>query len=96
MLEKHLLPKEDIDRSISSRNVQIIEAFEPVIGIRRINLKITVRLECDIVELVLHALEYLKEIRAINLVSIDANTHLKQMVQFTRATLMFDIKVWSK
>lgn len=84
-------PKQDIQGSIY-RDIQIIDSFEPVIGIRRINLKITVSHECDLLELVLHALEYLKEIRVISLVAIDANTDLQHMVLFSWVTLKFDIK----
>lgn len=86
-------PKQDVRGSICTKNVQIIETFEPLIGIWRINFKITVSLECDLLELVLHALEYLKEIRAIGLVSLHANRYLQQMVLFTWTTIKFDIKV---
>ncbi|ONK59266.1 uncharacterized protein A4U43_C08F4680 [Asparagus officinalis] len=98
MLETLLLPTDETEadvntnRSLCSKHVQITEAFEPITGIRRMNLKITVNLECDLLKLILHALEYLKETGVVSLVEIDANTNLQQMVQFTLVTLKFDIK----
>lgn len=62
-------------------------------GVQLINLRITVRVECDVVELVLQILECIKALGITEVASVDAYTYSPQMHLFARANLKFQIKV---
>ncbi|XP_020105441.1 putative transcription factor bHLH041 isoform X2 [Ananas comosus] len=73
--------------------VRLIKCSSPTTSeLQQINLTITLRVECDIIELVLHILECLKVIRSINLISVDAYTYSPQMNLFAKASIKFGIK----
>ncbi|WOK98595.1 ATP-dependent zinc metalloprotease FTSH 4, mitochondrial [Canna indica] len=94
-LETHLLNDElaggEGDEYSGGVQVQVIktEASE----MQQINLRITLRVECcNIVDLVLHVLERLKELRVVRVASVDAYTFAPQMHIFGRANLRLQIK----
>ncbi|KAL5701659.1 hypothetical protein ACHQM5_026974 [Ranunculus cassubicifolius] len=58
-----------------------------------INMQVTVRGDCNIVDLILDILEYLKLVKEANLVSMDADTELLEPIPINRIIFRMEIKV---
>ncbi|RRT66629.1 hypothetical protein B296_00006546, partial [Ensete ventricosum] len=95
MLERQLKSTDDADE-VSDPNerveVQISRSSEFKSEAQQINLRLTVREECDMIDLVLHALRHLKETRDVILISMDASTRSPSGNIFARANLKLQVK----
>ncbi|CAL9188118.1 unnamed protein product [Musa hybrid cultivar] len=93
-LETHLRTDEarQGDGSAKSVKVQIIKPSEPTSDVQQIDIRMTVSVECDIIELVLHVLECLKGLRAVTVAAVDACTYSPRMHIYARANLKLQIK----
>ncbi|XP_072994193.1 putative transcription factor bHLH041 isoform X1 [Typha latifolia] len=94
-LEKLLHPSnqiKDANGTSGGIQLQILKASAPSPELQHINVRITVRVECDIIELILHILECLQRITALNLLSVEAQTYSPQMNLFARASIKIQIK----
>lgn len=96
MLERQLKSADDADE-VSDRServeVQISRSSEFKSEAQQINLSLIVREECDMIDLVLHALRLLKEMRDVILISMDASTRSPSRNIFARANLKLQVKV---
>ncbi|KAG1335406.1 putative transcription factor bHLH041 [Cocos nucifera] len=95
ILELQLQPAVEIKEvgdSTERVEVQITRASESTSEAQRINLRITVRVECDMIDLVLHILECLKEMGNISLVSVDASTGSPQTNTFARSNFTVQVQ----
>lgn len=96
ILELQLQPAVEIKEvgdSTERVEVQITRASESTSEAQRINLRITVRVECNITDLVLRILERLKEMGNISLVSVDASTGSPQTNTFARSNFTLQVQV---
>ncbi|CAD5180434.1 unnamed protein product [Musa acuminata subsp. malaccensis] len=93
-LETHLCTDEarQGDGSAKSVKVQIIKPSEPTSDVQQIDIRMTVSVECDIIELVLHVLECFKGLRAVTVAAVDACTYSPRMHIYARANLKLQIK----
>ncbi|CAL9122239.1 unnamed protein product [Musa acuminata var. zebrina] len=95
MLERQLKSADDADE-VSDRServeVQISRSSEFKSEAQQINLSLIVREECDMIDLVLHALRLLKEMRDVILISMDASTRSPSRNIFARANLKLQVK----
>ncbi|CAL9097525.1 unnamed protein product [Musa acuminata var. zebrina] len=93
-LETHLCTGEarQGDGSAKSVKVQIIKPSEPTSDVQQIDIRMTVSVECDIIELVLHVLECFKGLRAVTVAAVDACTYSPRMHIYARANLKLQIK----
>nr|XP_018674723.1 PREDICTED: putative transcription factor bHLH041 [Musa acuminata subsp. malaccensis] len=95
MLERQLKSADDVDE-VSDRServeVQISRSSEFKSEAQQINLSLIVREECDMIDLVLHALRLLKEMRDVILISMDASTRSPSRNIFARANLKLQVK----
>ncbi|CAL9123974.1 unnamed protein product [Musa textilis] len=93
-LETHLSTDEarQGDGSAKSVKVQIIKPSEPASDVQQIGIRMTVSIECDIIDLLLHVLERLKGLRAVTVAAVDACTYSPRMHIFARANLKLQIK----
>ncbi|KAG1346341.1 putative transcription factor bHLH041 [Cocos nucifera] len=73
--------------------VQIMKASDLSTELQHINVGLTVKAACDIIALVLHVLERLKEMGLSSLLSVDAYTYSSQMNLFARVNIKLQIKV---
>ncbi|XP_074565915.1 putative transcription factor bHLH041 [Curcuma longa] len=91
-LEAHL----PMDEMMAEGNFQVevmkLGSDEPRSQLEQIHIKITVRVECDIVNLILHVLECLRGMRIVSIVSVDARAYSPQMRISARANLKLQIK----
>ncbi|XP_008793239.3 putative transcription factor bHLH041 isoform X2 [Phoenix dactylifera] len=95
MLEMQLQPADEtkeVGVSTETVEVQITRASESTSHAQRINLRVTVRVECNMIDLVLHILECLKEMGDISLVSVDASTGLPQANTFARLNFTLQVQ----
>ncbi|KAF8393545.1 hypothetical protein HHK36_021789 [Tetracentron sinense] len=77
----------------SSRRVDVrVTTSESTCEERNINLLVTVRGDCVVLNLVIRILEFLKQIKDISLVSMEADTQLQQSNSFNRAIFRLKIK----
>uniref|UniRef100_A0A1D1YS40 Putative transcription factor bHLH041 n=1 Tax=Anthurium amnicola TaxID=1678845 RepID=A0A1D1YS40_9ARAE len=98
-MERLLLPLDGTDGEEEhasgerAKNIQIIRPNESSSESTQIKLRVIVRVECDMIDLVLHILECLKETRGIGLLSLDASIHHRQMkIPIRWAILTLQIK----
>ncbi|CAL9771155.1 unnamed protein product [Musa acuminata subsp. burmannicoides] len=95
MLERQLKSADDADE-VSDRServeVQISRSSEFKSEAQQINLSLIVREECDMIDLVLHALRLLKEMSDVILISMDASTRSPSRNIFARANLKLQVK----
>lgn len=91
-LEAHL-PKDEMAEGNFQIEVIKLGSDEPRSQLEQIHIKITVRVECDIVNLILHVLECLKGMRIVSIASVDARAYSPQMRISARANLKLQIKV---
>nr|XP_019704669.2 putative transcription factor bHLH041 [Elaeis guineensis] len=95
MLELQLQPAVEITEvgdSTETVEVQITRASESTSQTQRINLRITVRVECDMIDLVLRILKCLKEMGNISLVSVDASTGPPQTNTFASSNFTLQVQ----
>lgn len=97
MLELQLLQDGESKESDDSNNerveVHIARAPESSSQVQRISLRVTVRVECDMNELLLRVLECLKKMGGVSLVSVNANTFSAQMGVHARLNLSLQVEV---
>jgi hypothetical protein len=60
---------------------------------RQVSLMVMVMVECDIVDLVLHVLEYLRWMSGVSVLSVDADTYSPQALLKARANIKLQIMV---
>ncbi|ONK80954.1 uncharacterized protein A4U43_C01F23670 [Asparagus officinalis] len=96
MLESQLTREDEIEEDNGASNervdVQIARALESSSLVQRVALRITVRVECDMADLLLRALECLKEMGGLTLVSVNANTFSQQMGVFARLNISLQVE----
>lgn len=97
-LETHVHEEEAREGSRSgssgSVQVQVVKACESASSeLQQITMRITVRVECNIVDLVLNVLECLKGMKAVSVASVDAYAYSPRLHLFARANLKLQIKV---
>ncbi|KAJ0971365.1 hypothetical protein J5N97_019324 [Dioscorea zingiberensis] len=73
--------------------VEITQVSAPASEVQQIRLRLTATTNCDIIDLVLHVLECLKDMRALALVTVDANMCTPQMNLHASATVVFQIQL---
>ncbi|XP_017697030.3 putative transcription factor bHLH041 [Phoenix dactylifera] len=96
MLEMQLQPAVDIKEvgdSTERVEVQITRASESTSEAQRMNLIITVRVECNMIDLVLRIVERLKEMGNISLVSVEASSGSPQTNSFARSNFTLQVQV---
>ncbi|KAH7686500.1 Myc-type basic helix-loop-helix (bHLH) domain-containing protein [Dioscorea alata] len=76
----------------STLRVEIIKASVLSSEVQQISLRLTANANSALIDLVLHVLECLKEMRVLALVSVDGNIHTTQMNLHATATIEFQIK----
>ena len=98
MLELQLLPddheiKEGGGDSNERIEIEITRPPESSSQVQRITLRITVRVECYMTDLLLRVLECLKERGGVNLLSVNANTFSPQTGVNARLNLSLQVEV---
>lgn len=100
-LESHL-PDREMAEGLNNRgyragNVQVevmkLGSEEPWSQLEQIHIKIAVRVECNIVNLILHVLECLRGMRIVSIASVDARAYSPRMRISAGANLKLQIKV---
>ncbi|XP_019707180.1 putative transcription factor bHLH041 [Elaeis guineensis] len=95
MLEMQLQPPDEtkeVGDSTETIEIQITRASESTSQAQRINLRVTVRVECNMMDLVLNILECLKEMGNISLVSVDASTGSPRVNTFARSNFTLQVQ----
>ncbi|KAG1330160.1 putative transcription factor bHLH041 [Cocos nucifera] len=95
MLEMQLQPPDETKEggdSTETVEVRITRASESTSQAQRINLRVTVRVECNMMDLVLNVLECLKEMGNISLVSVDASTGSPRVNTFARSNFTLQVQ----
>ncbi|KAM0932485.1 putative transcription factor bHLH family [Dioscorea sansibarensis] len=72
--------------------VEIIKASVPSSEVQQIRLRLTANANSALINFVLHVLQCLKEMRALELVSVDGNIHTTQTNLHASVTVEFQIK----
>ncbi|XP_019051426.1 PREDICTED: putative transcription factor bHLH041 [Nelumbo nucifera] len=83
--EDNASPNERID-------IRVVHAAESTSEERQVEVRVTVIQDCDLLELGIRLLEFIKQTRVASLVSMEANTQMQQMGSFKRLTLKLNIK----
>ncbi|CAA7397277.1 unnamed protein product [Spirodela intermedia] len=79
-MEMSILPPDEEDGSADGvqERIRMTSATEPSSGKQLIELRVTVPAECDMIDPVLHILEFLRKRPEVNLLSLDASIYLRQ------------------
>ncbi|XP_009409598.2 putative transcription factor bHLH041 [Musa acuminata AAA Group] len=72
--------------------VRITWSSESTSETQRINIGVTVRVECNAIDMILNVLERLKRMRGATLVSVETSTRLSQTNVRTKASLTLQVK----
>ncbi|XP_043706921.1 putative transcription factor bHLH041 [Telopea speciosissima] len=72
-------------------NIQVIQTAESTSGGQGIELRVSVRGDCNMLDLVIRILEFLKKVD-MGLVSVEADTQLQQTIQLNRFIIRFNTK----
>ncbi|XP_072999046.1 putative transcription factor bHLH041 [Typha latifolia] len=95
MLEMQLYPSGEVkDVGDSSRRVEvhITSVFDSISESMQINLRVILRVECEMAGVLVHILECLRQFGCFSLMSIDASSIVGQTSMFARARLTLQVK----
>ena len=82
------------DASSNERlNVQITNVSEPTSEERNINLQVTVRANCSILDLIIRIIEFLKQLKNMSLISMEAETRMAETTPIHHVILRLKIEV---
>ncbi|GMP62842.1 hypothetical protein CsSME_00024791 [Camellia sinensis var. sinensis] len=99
LLEAQLLPRKESSEEVSvlSSNervrVEVTHVAELTLEEAQIiDLEVIVRGECNVLDLVMQTLEFLKQVNNVNLMSVEADTRLVESTSLNRVTLRLKIE----
>ncbi|CAL5401634.1 unnamed protein product [Camellia sinensis] len=99
LLEAQLLPRKESSEEVSvlSSNervrVEVTHVAELTLEEAQIiDLEVIVRGECNVLDLVMRTLEFLKQVNNVNLMSVEADTRLVESTSLNRVTLRLKIE----
>ena len=98
LLEAQLLPSREATREVSGSsnerlNVRITPVSEPTSEQRIIDLRVSVKGEKPMEDILIHLLEFLKLDKNVSLMSIEANTHITELSSVNHVNLRLRIEV---
>lgn len=97
VLEEHVLPFEAGPIDLSERvQVKLRKSSQTKSEKQLIYLVIMVRVQCDLIRVVLHVLECIKTMKAISLLSLDAIPNTEQMKLFVTLKLATEVSTWDE
>ena len=100
ILEAQTLPKQEANEEASEPSnerihVQVTPVDESTSESRIIDLQVIVRAECDMLDLVIRLMEFLKDAKNVSTTSMEADTRVVESNSINRVTLRLTIEVCS-
>ncbi|GFS43854.1 basic helix-loop-helix (bHLH) DNA-binding family protein [Actinidia rufa] len=97
ILEAQLLPKKEANEGASEPSndrihVQVTPVDESTSESRIIDLQVIVRAECDLLDLVIRLMEFLKDAQNVSVTSMEADTRMVESNSINRMTLRLTIE----